>query len=60
MVRSLNKILATLRELKLESEGKVRRGTGKPSPAVLGSLPVRPASGADLLKALLDVREEGR
>jgi prevent-host-death family protein len=45
---------------KLEREGKLRRGTGKPSPAVLRSLPVRPASGADLLKALLEEREEGR
>jgi prevent-host-death family protein len=45
---------------KLEREGKIRRGTGKPSLAVLRSLPVRPASGADLLKALLDEREEGR
>jgi prevent-host-death family protein len=45
---------------KLEREGKVRRGTGRSSPEVLRSLPPRPASGADLLKALLDEREEGR
>ncbi len=45
---------------KLEREGKIRRGSGAPSPMVLRSLPARPASGADLLKALLDEREEGR
>lgn len=45
---------------RLEREGKIRRGTGKPSPSILRSLPVRPASGADLLKALLEEREEGR
>lgn len=45
---------------RLEREGKIRRGTGKPSKAILGSLPLRPASGADLLKALLEEREEGR
>ena len=45
---------------KLEREGKIRRGTGVPSPAILRSLPIRPSSGADLLKALLEEREEGR
>lgn len=45
---------------KLEREGRVRRGTGKASRLVLGSLPVRPASGADVLEALLEEREEGR
>jgi prevent-host-death family protein len=45
---------------RLQREGKIRRGTGKPSPAILRSLPLRPASGADLLKALLEEREEGR
>jgi len=45
---------------RLEREGKVRRGTGVPSPAILRSLPVRPRSGADVLKVLLEEREEGR
>ncbi len=45
---------------RLEREGKIHRGTGIPSPAILKSLPVRPASGADILKALLEEREEGR
>lgn len=45
---------------RLEREGKIRRGTGKPSPSILRTLPLRPASGADLLKALLEEREEGR
>jgi prevent-host-death family protein len=45
---------------RLEREGRIRRGTGVPSRAILRSLPVRPASGADILKALLEEREEGR
>ena len=45
---------------KLERDGKIRKGTGVPSPAILRSLPVRPGSGADLLKVLLEEREEGR
>ncbi len=45
---------------KLEREGKIRKGTGVASQAILRSLPVRPRTGADLLKALLEEREEGR
>ena len=59
-VRSGKDAGQNLRLGRLEREGKIRRGTGKPSPAVLRSLPARPASGADLLKALLEEREEER
>lgn len=45
---------------KLEREGKVRRGTGKAARTVLRALPVRPGSGADVLEALREEREEGR
>jgi len=44
---------------KLQREGKIRKGTGVPSRAIRRSLPVRPRSGADLRKALLEEREEG-
>ncbi len=44
----------------LEREGKVRRGTGKPAPSILREAPSVPRSGADVLHALLEEREDGR
>ena len=59
-VRSGKETGQDLRLGRLEREGKIRRGSGVPSPAILRSPPALPASGADILKALLEEREEGR
>ena len=45
---------------RLERTGFVRRGSGKAAASILTTRPPRPRDGADILKALLDEREEGR